>query len=75
MLFIALILTFPVFPTGKGRHQPHVAGLGVLELTWLLGFDQNRVARQNGRASKPALSPRDLKTPATPATPPATRPP
>ena len=45
MLFIAMVLTRQPWPR-PNRHGPHVDGLGVLELTWLLGRDQNGIARR-----------------------------
>lgn len=52
MLFIALILTRQPWPK-PNRHGPHVNGLGVLELTWLLGRDQNRIVRRMAELDNP----------------------
>ena len=52
MLFIAMILTRQPWPKSN-RHGPHVNGLGVMELTWLLGRDQAGIARRVAEIDDP----------------------
>lgn len=45
MTIIAVMLTRHSWPKNNQNAGPHVDGLGVLELTWLLGNDTKGVAR------------------------------
>ena len=51
---LAIILTLP--PQTGGNTGNYVDGLGVLELTWLLGRDKGGIAKRLAAVEDPALN-------------------
>lgn len=53
MMVVAVIMTRQPLPHNIGRNVPRVSGLGVLELTWLLGAESSNTAKKLAEVEDP----------------------